>query len=193
MSADRPDSEHETRNLFFQMMTSVDGRIAGPEGELDWHVVDQDFSDYVDRTLRSIDAILLGRVTYEGFAHYWPTSDLPEAPLMNGLEKVVFSTTLDEPTWQNSRIVAGDVGAEVARLKEQPGNDLAVFGSATLASALVRLGLIDEYRILVCPVILGEGRPMFPGLARRARLVLRETETFGSGTTCLYYEPAARD
>jgi dihydrofolate reductase len=178
------------RRLLFQMMVSVDGSMAGPDGELDWHIVDEDFSGYVDRMLRSIDAILLGRRTYEGLAQYWPDAREPEAPLMNDLPKIVFSSTLRETDWANSRIVSDDPVREVSGLKARSGKDLAVFASATLAATLADAGLIDEYRIIVSPVLLGRGRPVLPGLAKRVPLRLARTEELASGTVCLFYEPA---
>jgi dihydrofolate reductase len=178
------------RRLFFQMMVSADGSMAGIDGELDWHIVDEDFSGYVDRMLRSIDAILLGRRTYEGLAQYWPDAREPEGPLMNALPKVVFSSSLRETTWANSRIVSDDPVREVRGLKERSGKDLALFASSTLAATLADAGLIDEYRIIVSPVLLGPGRPVLPGLAQRLPLRLARTENFSSGTVCLFYEPA---
>ena len=180
------------RKLVFQMLVSVDGYVAGPNGEFDWHVVDDDFTDYIDRTLRSIDTILVGRVTYQGLAQYWPTATEPEAPLMNALPKVVFSRTLARTDWTNSRVATRDVADEVGALKEASGQDLALFGSPQLASTFVRLDLIDEYHLLVVPIILGAGKPLFAGLEQRTELTLTNTEAFRSGTVCHYYAPTER-
>lgn len=177
------------RRLFWQMMVSLDGFMEGPNGELDWHIVDGDFDRYVANMLDSIDAILLGRVTYQALAAYWPSATNPEAARMNALPKVVFSRKLERVDWQNSRLVKGDAGEEIARLKQQPGHDLAIFGSADLASTPVRLGLIDEFRILLCPVVLGGGRPMFPEIKGRTFLKLVRTEIFGSGVVVLSFQP----
>lgn len=175
--------------LFHQMLVTVDGFIAGPNGELDWHAVDDDFSDYVSRMLRSIDGIILGRNTYEGLAQYWPTATEPEAPMMNGLPKYVVSNTLTTATWHNTTIVSGDATEEVARLKDRPGRDLGLFASARLSVPLMAAGLIDEYRVLVCPVLLGAGVPLHPGLTRRVPLQLTHSERFASGTIYNAYEP----
>ena len=109
--------------------------------------------------------------------------------MMNELPKIVFSRTLEKAEWKNSRLVKGNVAEEVASLKRQPGKDLALFGSAHLASTLMRLGLIDEYRIFVNPVVLGGGTPMFD-IKGRTALKLLKTQTLRSGVVILYYQPA---
>lgn len=180
------------RKLFWQMMVSLDGFMEGPHGELDWHVTDDDFNRYVMEMLGSIDAILLGRVTYQLFADYWPDAKDAEAPAMSELPKIVFSKTLDKVEWENSRLAKGDVAEEVSKLKRQPGKDLALFGSADLASTFLRLGLIDEYRFLVNPVVLGRGNPTFKNVEDRISLKLLKTQTLGSGVVILDYEPGNR-
>ena len=109
---------------------------------------------------------------------------------MNALPKIAFSRTLEKVEWKNSRLAKGDVAEEVARLKRQPGKDIALFGSADLASTFMRLGLIDEYRILVNPIVLGDGRPMFKNVKDRTALKLLNTQTLGSGVVILNYQPA---
>jgi len=177
------------RKLFWQMMVSLDGFMEGPNGELDWHVVDEEFNRYVADMLNSIDAILLGRVTYQLFADYWPSSTDAEAPMMNELPKIVFSRTLQKLEWKNSRLVKDNIAEEIARLKQQPGKDLALFGSANLASSLMRLGWIDEYRFLVNPVVLGGGRPTFKDIKQRTLFKLLKAQTLSSGVIILYYQP----
>jgi dihydrofolate reductase len=178
------------RKLFFQMMVTLDGYIEGPNHELDWHVVDEDFFAYVTEMLGSIDAILLGRVTYEMFAAFWPTATSGEARAMNELPKIVFSRTLQSVAWRNSRLVTGDAAEEIARLKRQPGKDLAIFGSNALAASLAPLGLIDEYRIFITPVVLGAGTPLLKGLARPLKLSLLRREPLESGVVIHYYKAA---
>lgn len=179
------------RKLFWSMMVSLDGFMEGPNHELDWHVTDDDdFARYVAQMEKSIDAIVFGRVTYEGMADYWPTSTEPEAHMMNELPKYVFSRTLDKVEWQNSTLVKGDIAEEIAKLKRQPGKDIAVFGSSDLASTLMQQGLIDEYRIMVNPIVLGSGGPMFKDIKARIALKLIKTETFDSGVVVLYYQAA---
>jgi len=180
------------RKVFWQMMVTLDGFMEGPNRELDWHVTDEDFNRYVADMLNSIDVILLGRVTYQLFADYWPSSSDAEAHAMNELPKIVFSRTLEKVEWKNSRLAKGNVAEEVSKLKQQPGKDLAMFGSADLASTFMRLGLIDEYRIFVNPVVLGRGNPMFKNVEDRARLRLSKTQTLSSGVVILNYEPRDR-
>lgn len=176
--------------LFWQMMVSLDGFMEGPNHELDWHVIDDDFNRYGQEMLGSIDGILLGRVTYQLFASYWPTATEAEAPQLNALPKIVCSRTLTEAGWNNSRLVREDVPGEIQRLKREARRDLALFGSAALGSSLLELGLIDELRIMVAPVVLGAGNPMFKGLHRRFAFKLDRTETFGSGVVTHYYQPS---
>jgi len=179
------------RKLFWQMSVTLDGFMEGPNRELNdtAQVVDEDFDRYVTDMLKSIDAILLGRVTYQLFADYWPSATGPDADRLNELPKIVFSRTLEKAEWKNSRLVKGNVAAEVARLKQQPGKDLALFGSADLASTLIRLGLIDEYRILVTPVILGGGTAMFKDIKDRVALNLLKATTWSSEVVALHYQP----
>jgi dihydrofolate reductase len=180
------------RRLFWQMNVTLDGFMEGPNQELDdtAQVLDEDFDRYATDMLKSIDAILLGRVTYELFANYWPSATGPDADRLNELPKVVFSRTLKKVDWKNSRLVKDNVAEEVARLKQQPDKDLALFGSADLASTFMRLGLIDEYRIFITPVILGKGKPMFKGIEDRIAMKLMKATTWSSGVVALYFEPA---
>ena len=139
------------RKLFWQMSATLDGLMEGPNRELDStaQFSDPDFDGYASEMLQSIGGILLGRRTYQLFVDYWPTATGPDAERMNELPKIVFSRTLKEVSWNNSRFAKESVAEEVAGLKQQPGKDLALLGSADLASRLMQLGLIDEYRILL--------------------------------------------
>ncbi len=182
------------RRVIVANQLTVDGFFAGPNGELDWPLVDEEFNEYALETLNSADALLFGRVTYQGMAAYWPSEtairdDPVVADKMNNLPKIVFSKTLEKVEWKNSRLVKGDIAEEITRLKQQPGKDLVIFGSGSIVSTLTQLGLIDEYWILVHPIILGGGKPMFNGLTDRLKLKLLRTKTFGSGVVVLYYEP----
>jgi dihydrofolate reductase len=181
------------RKVFWQMSVTVDGFMEGPNGELDYtaQFADQDFDRYATDMLKSIDAIFLGRRTYQLFADYWPSAAGPDADRLNQLPKIVFSRTLEKVEWNNSRLVKRNIGEEVARWKQEPGKDLALFGSADLASTFIRLGLIDEYRILVTPVVLGSGRPMFKDIKDRIALKLLTATTWSSGIMALYYQPRA--
>jgi dihydrofolate reductase len=179
------------RRLFWQMNVTLDGFMEGPNRELDFTAgfEDQDFDRYATDMLKSIDGVLLGRRTYELFAGYWPSATGPDADRLNELPKTVFSRTLESVDWNNSRLVAANVAEEVAKLKQEPGRDLALFGSADLASTFIRLDLIDEYRILVTPVVLGSGTPMFKHIDDRLDLKLLKATTWRSGIVALYYQP----
>jgi dihydrofolate reductase len=182
------------KKLFWQMSVTLDGFMEGPNRELTHtaEFADPDFDRYASEMLQSIDGMLLGRVTYELFAGYWPSATGPDADRMNQLSKTVFSRTLKKLDWNNSRLAAGSVAEEVTRLKRQPGKDLALFGSASLAATLIQLGLIDEYRVLVTPVILGVGTPMFKDIESTFNLKFLKATTWSSGTVALWYEPASR-
>ncbi|RDE17930.1 MAG: riboflavin biosynthesis protein RibD [Candidatus Thorarchaeota archaeon] len=178
-------------------LVSVDGFFAGPNGEIDWHNVDAEFNEYANDLLSTVDGLLFGRVTYQMMADYWPTSsaitnDPIIAEKMNSLPKIVFSRTLKKAEWKNTRLVKGDIKQEISKLKRQPGKDLVVLGSGTIVSTLTQLGLIDEYRIIVNPVVLGDGKTMFRGIRDRLSLRLLKTRTFRSGNVLLYYEPVRK-
>jgi dihydrofolate reductase len=181
------------RKLIYSMGVSLDGFIAGPDGEIDWSAPDEGRHRFHNRQTRELDAHLCGRKLYEEML-YWETADEnPSAPehelefarIWQDLPKIVFSKTL-EKVEGNARLVRGGVAEEVAKLKDQPGKDLAV-GGAGLASTFVKLGLIDEYRLFVSPVVLGGGTPYFPALDERINLELVETQTFGSRVVYVRY------
>jgi len=182
------------RKLIVSNMVSLDGFMAGPGGQIDWFTgIDGEFSDYAAGLLATVDTILFGRVTYQLMAGYWPsataeTDDPRIIEAMNGLSKVVFSSTLEAVQWANSRLVKGKAVEEVARLKGRPGRDLVIYGSGGLVSALAPAGLIDDYRLFVAPLALGGGLPLFRGLGRRLELRLAETRIFGGGVVLLRYE-----
>jgi dihydrofolate reductase len=137
------------------------------------------------------DALLLGRVTYQGFAKAWPTmkDEAGFADRMNSLPKYVVSTTLQEVEWNNSRLIKGNVAEEVSKLKQQPGQDILIAGSGKLVQTLMQHDLIDDYRLLVYPVVLGSGKRLFQN-GGKTTLRLVETRTFRSGVVLLHYQPA---
>ena len=140
------------------------------------------------------DALLLGRVTYEGFAEAWPAREGEFADQFNGMAKYVVSSTLGEPSWNNSTVIEGDVASEVAALREQEGGNILVNGSGQLVHALMEHDLVDEYRLMVFPVVLGSGRRLFADEAGRTDLRLVESRPVGSdGVVILTYRPAAKD
>ena len=181
--------------VVFSMGVSLDGFIAGPDGEIDWTAPDEElFQFHVDQT-RELSAHLCGRGLYEEMLVWetaaetrWDPRELEFARIWKALPKVVFSSTLEQVEG-NARLATDDVATEVAKLKEQPGGDVAV-GGAGLAATLVELDLIDEYRLFVSPVVLGGGTPYLPARAERIDLELIETRTFGSRVVYLRYRRA---
>lgn len=181
------------RKLIYSMGVSLDGFIAGPDGEIDWSAPDEELHRFHNQQTRETGAHLCGRRLYEEMA-YWDTAEekpsLPEhelefARIWKDTPKIVFSKTL-EKVEGNARLVRDSVAEEVAKLKEQPGKDLAV-GGAGLASTCMKLGLIDEYRLFVSPVVLGGGTPYFPALDEKINLELVATQTFGSRVVYVRY------
>ncbi len=143
----------------------------------------------LDETMSSA-ALLLGRVTYEGFAEAWPSREGEFADKFNNMPKYVVSTTLSDPEWTNSTVIGGDVRAEVTRLREEAGGDIVVHGSLTLAQTLLEEGLVDELRLMVFPVILGAGKRLFGETSAKRPMRLTEAKTVGDGVEILIYEPA---
>jgi dihydrofolate reductase len=184
------------RTLVYSMGVSLDGFIAGPGGNIDWSAPGEELHRFHNQQARDTDVNLYGRRLYETM-RYWETADQnPSAPdvelefarIWKDTPRIVFSRTLEEVEG-NARLVSDDAAEEVARLKEEPGNDLAV-GGAGLASTLMKAGLIDEYRLFVNPVVLGAGTPYFPALDERIDLELVETRDFGSRVVYLRYQVA---
>ena len=178
------------RKVFLFMMVTLDGFFEGPDHEIDWHNVDEEFNEFAMDQLNEVDALLFGRVTYQGMASYWPTPFAKEndpiiADKMNTVPKIVFSKTLEKVEWNNSRLVKGNIAEEVLQLKQQQGRDLAV--------SLLQMGLIDELRIMVNPVVLGRGRSLFNGIDDTLNLKLLKTKTFRSGNVLLYYQPISKE
>ena len=182
------------RKVIYSMTVSLDGYIADPNGEIDWSAPDEELHRFHNERVRELGAHLLGRRLYQEML-YWETADedpsatdytLEFARIWKALPRIVFSNTL-ERVEGNARLAGDNVAEEVARLKEQPGQDVAV-GGAGLASTLIKLDLIDEYRLFVSPVVLGCGTPYFPPLNARINLELVETRTFGSRVVYVRYQ-----
>jgi dihydrofolate reductase len=184
------------RKLIYSMTVSLDGYIAGPDGAIDWSAPDEELFLLHHQQVQEIGVHLCGRRLYETMV-YWETAE--ESPLLaehvefaqtwKALPKVVFSTTLQSVVG-NTTLARDSVGEEVSRLKEQSGKDIAV-GGAGLARACMKLGLIDEWRLFLSPVLLGGGTPYFPTLDKRINLELVETKTFGSRVVYLRYRRAS--
>ncbi len=179
------------RKVIVSNVASLDGFFESRSKELDWVVTDAEFFDYAKGLLRTVDTLLFGRATYLHMANYWPTAPVDEiAEKMNNLPKIVFSKTLQKAEWNNSRLVASNIEAEVSRLKGQPGKDMVIFGSAMLASSLLQWGLVDEYRVILQPVLLGSGSPLFRDITERTRMKLISVRSFGSGVVLASYQKA---
>lgn len=185
------------RELFLFMMVSLDGFFEGPKHELDWHNVDAEFNEFAIEQLNNTDTLLFGRKTYELMTSYWPTesarkNDPIVAELMNSIPKIVFSRTLKNAEWNNTRLIEHNAVQEITELKQQPGRDLAIFGSNNLSASLVQSGLIDELRIMVNPVALGTGHPLLQGMNDKLSLRLLKSRAFKSGNVLLCYCPERR-
>lgn len=173
-------------------MVTLDGRFEGPKPwDLDWHedVWGEELERLSIEQLKSADMLLFGRVTYQGMAAYWSSATGEVADFMNRLPKVVFSRTLDQAGWNNARLVKANAEAEIAALKQQPGKDMFIFGSADLCSTLMGAGLIDEYRLGLNPLVLGDGTPLFKPSADRVKMKLLEARPLRSGCVILRYAP----
>jgi dihydrofolate reductase len=182
------------RKVILFNLVSLDGFFEGENHNLDWHNVDEEFTEFSLTQLDSAGMLLFGRGTYLLMAGFWPsavaTQDDPlTAEAMNRLPKIVFSSTLTKVTWENTRLVKENMVGEIRRLKEEPGKDLFVFGSSNLSVTLIQYGLIDEFRILLNPVVLGRGTTLFTGIQKSLKLRLLRTQTFGNGNILLVYRP----
>jgi len=181
------------RKVIFFMLTSLDGYFEGPDRDINWHNVDDEFNEFAEQQTAEFGALVFGRVTYELMAGYWPTEaakrdDPIIAGLMNGLPKIVFSKTLKKVDWDNTTLVKDNFVQATSKLKQEAGKDIAIFGSSDLAVTFIEYGLIDEFRIMVNPIVLGEGKTLFRGIKSELNLKLIKTRTFKSGNVLLYYE-----
>lgn len=182
------------RKIIVSEHTTLDGFFAGPKGEMYWEVRDKEIAQYAQEQANSIDAILFGRVTYELMANYWPTPAATEnepifANFLNNAHKIVFSKTLKKTNWKNTRLVKEINKEAIMKMKQQSGKNMIMFGSGTIVQQLTNLGLIDEYQLMVNPVILGKGKPLFEDIKDRINLTLLKTKTFSNGVVLLRYRP----
>ncbi len=179
------------RKLNLKMEVSLDGFVGGPNGEVDWLFPDFDaeHAEWVVARLRSAGAHLMGSVTYRDMAAHWPRSDEPYAAPMNEIPKVVFSRTLTRGDWSETRIVAGDLAAEIERLKREQGGDLLAHGGARFARALLGDRLVDELWLIVHPVAIGNGLGLFSALAAPTRFEVVSGTSFRSGTRAMVLHP----
>ncbi len=185
--------------VFLHISVSLDGFIEDANGSLDWTFGTSEFDDYINALLHSIDSMIFGRKAHELLAQYWPAAEqdtsqsavnLDTAKLMNRLPKYAVSRGGYRTEWTNSHVIGGDLVAEVNRLKREAKKDIALFAGANAVQSFSDLGLIDEYRLLLNPILLGNGKLLFgPGHAR-VRVALRDTLKFGSGAMVLTYVKA---
>jgi dihydrofolate reductase len=183
------------RKLSVFNLVTLDGYFAGQDGDISWHNVDEEFQELANKASNSGNTLLFGRVTYELMAGYWPTSEaIKNDPIvargMNDATKVVFSRTLNKVDWNNTRLVKNDMLSEIRKLKQESGKDLTVLGSGNIVSQLTQERLIDEYQILLNPVVIGKGKTMFEDVKDRFSLKLTKTRVFGNGNVLLTYELA---
>jgi dihydrofolate reductase len=173
------------------MGVTLDGYVAGPGGEGDWGLPAEhpDVRAWKVASLGKAGTHIMGRVTYEQMAAHWPAATGEYAESMNRLPKVVFSGTLPAAEWAGTRIARGGLAGEVAALKSESGGEIMVHGGAAFVQALSRLGLIDEYRLVILPVALGSGLPLFRDLAKPLRVDLAEARSFPDGTVIHVYQP----
>ncbi|MBV9358804.1 MAG: dihydrofolate reductase [Chloroflexi bacterium] len=176
-------------NLITFNLVTLDGFFEGPDHNIDWHNVDDEFNAFALEQLDRLGGLMFGRVTYELMASYWPTAsaDDPVAERMNALPKFVASRTMRSVDWQNSRLLGSDLTDEIGALKQASDGDIAIFGSGKLIASLMPLGLIDVHGIMVNPVILGRGIPLFEGVHDRNELTLIDARPFASGNVLLRY------
>lgn len=179
--------------VLFNLMT-LDGYFEGLHADISWHNVDQEFNDFAIAQLKTADMLLFGRKTYELMASYWPSAEgIKDNPViaeaMKQIDKIVFSKSVDKVQWDHASVISENVLDEVKKLKHLPGKDVFVFGSADLSSTLIQHDLIDEFRIMINPLILGHGTPMFKNVTAKIDLQLLKTKVFGNGNVLLNYIP----
>ncbi|MBB6346961.1 dihydrofolate reductase family protein [Nonomuraea muscovyensis] len=183
------------RTFKLQVQTTVDGYMAGPNGEMDWMTFPwtDDISAYIDALTKPVDCIVLGRRLAEGFIPTWAAGpegeDQESIDWMNDTPKVVISDSLTESPWENATVAGGDLTETVNRLKAQPGGDIITYGGATLAAELIARGLLDELHLFVNPTAIGAGRPVFADTGAHQRLRLVTARPFDCGITALHFEP----
>ncbi len=188
------------RKIIVTMWVTLDGFIAGPNNAMDFigEIYDEAMGKYEYDLVSAADTLLLGRVTYESFASAWPyvpdrpgadPGEVMYAQKLNAMRKIVFSKTLSGVEWNNSTLIREIVPAEIEKLKQQPGKDMVIYGSASIVQELTNYGLIDEYQLLVHPFILGDGKPLFKNIKEKVKLKLVNTEARSSGVVVLTYQP----
>jgi dihydrofolate reductase len=184
------------RKIISFMHISLDGFVAGPNGEMDWIKTDEEIFDYVGKQISETDTVLYGRVTYQMMENYWTTAadkpdaskhDIEHSKWYKNVHKIVLSKTLEEAGLTNTKIISDNLSDRINEIKQQEGEDIPLFGSPTATHSLVQLNLIDGYWLFVNPIILGRGIPLFAGIKDKIKLKLLTTRQFTSGVTELNY------
>jgi len=184
------------RNLIFFMHTSLDGFVAGPNGEMNWIKLDEDLFDFVATMTAKADTALYGRVTYDMMQSYWPKAgeqpnaskhDKEHSAWYNKVSKVVLSTTMNQTGLTNTKVISGQLTDNINKIKKQEGKNILIFGSPAASNSLLGLGLIDEFWLFVNPIILGLGKPLFTDINESIKLKLAESKTFPCGVIALHY------
>jgi dihydrofolate reductase len=192
-----PDRRRRMRKLVVFNSASLDGYFVDDRGDMSWaHQQDAEWGAFTSENASGGGELVFGRVTYDLMAGYWPTAAALKgnpvvAEHMNNLPKIVFSRTLDKASWKNTRLIKGDIASAMKKLKQEPGPAMAIMGSGSIVSQLTDARLIDEYQVVLCPIVLGRGRTMFQGVNERLNLTLKKTRTFANGNVVLWYEPRA--
>jgi dihydrofolate reductase len=173
---------------------TLNGYFEGPKRDISWHRHGEEENEYAAEGLKSGATLLFGRVTYEMMASYWPTPDaIKNDPIvaagMNNADKIVFSRTLKKAEWNNTRLVKDNIVEEIKKMKQLPGKDMTLLGSGSILTQFAEKGLIDEYQIMVDPVVLGDGTSIFKNTKHKLDLKLTRTRTFKSGVVLLCYQP----
>lgn len=187
------------RNLVFFMHSSLDGFVAGLNGEMNWISFDEDLFDFVGTMTDQADTALYGRVTYEMMQNYWPNAEKKtnatkhekhHSAWYNQVAKIVLSKTLNENKLEKTKVISDDLSVNINRIKNQEGKNILIFGSPRASHSLLSLGLIDEFWVFVNPVLLGQGIPLFKNVNEITKLKLQETKTFSCGVIALHYKKA---
>ncbi|HXS15028.1 MAG TPA: dihydrofolate reductase family protein [Candidatus Saccharimonadales bacterium] len=185
------------RKVVLFMMVSLDGYFEGENHDLSWHNVDEEFNEYAVRNLDTADTLLFGRKTYQLMESFWPTTqgledDPTVAEKMNTMAKIVFSHSLDKVTqtehWKNVVLIKDNIAGGIMKLKALPGKDMLVLGSSNLCVSLLEHGLLDELRIMINPVVIGKGTPLFEGIKKVQKFTLISSRNFTSGNVLLTYQ-----
>lgn len=184
------------RRIISFMHMSLDGFVAGPNGEMNWIKVDEEIFDHVGKRISEGDTALYGRVTYQMMENYWPTAgdkpnsskhDIEHSKWYSNVRKIVLSKTMKDAKLPNTTIISDNLSERISEIKQQAGPDIALFGSPTATHSLIQLNLIDGYWLFVNPIILGKGIPLFAGVKEQTKLKLLTTRSFSCGVTELNY------